>query len=112
MSATSDKVLATICSAIQYLVDRGEIEDVDEVLTSVRYTATVRVNHFDVRVGRKVIRIYAKELKSKPPKDEEKLDFSSAEYVHGDVKIPLKRLSDLGLSLPLKRADLNRLRGK
>lgn len=88
MSATSDRVLATICSAIQYLVDRGEIDHIDEVLTSVRYTETVRISHFDVKAGRKYIRVFAKELKSRPER--------GSKVGAKPAPVMIQQLSDLG----------------
>ena len=50
-----------ICSAMQYLVDRGEIEDIMEVETSVRYTSNV-VREFVVVCGGRRIKFTAKDI--------------------------------------------------
>ena len=53
--------MTAICAAIQYLVDRGEMEHVTEVETKVRYTST-EVDEFIVRTGRKRWRITAEQI--------------------------------------------------
>ena len=56
------KVITEICSAMQYLVDRGEVEVIQEIETKVRYTKT-KVDSFIVRTeGGKRFCITAKEL--------------------------------------------------
>lgn len=57
------QVVTDICAAVEYLVDRGEMDGIDEVLTHVRYTNN-RVDSFDVKVrGGSVVRITAEVVK-------------------------------------------------
>ena len=57
------RVLTVICSALEYLLDRGELECLTEVETKVRYTSRrVPDDGFIVKVGRKHFRITAEEV--------------------------------------------------
>lgn len=48
---TPERVLTIIGSAVQYLIDRGEIEAIDDITPKVRYT-DAEVPVFTLKVGR------------------------------------------------------------
>jgi hypothetical protein len=61
------KLLATICSALEYLLDRGEIEVIDKIETHVRYIRPEPlINEFIVKCGKKRFRIIAEEITKSP----------------------------------------------
>lgn len=60
-SSIASTVLTEICSAVEYLLDRGEIDHLTEVETQVRYTPTVISEMIVVADGRRV-RITAQEI--------------------------------------------------
>jgi len=64
------QALAKICSALEYLVDRGEV-DIEQVLTTVRYTRANTLPYFDVVVGGRTIRITAKDIGKAEEEEEE-----------------------------------------
>ena len=48
-----------ISSVFEYLLDRGEIEDVQKVMRPVRYTKKKPLDHVDVKCQGKTVRITA-----------------------------------------------------
>jgi hypothetical protein len=61
MTTTSDVAVTEICSVIEYLLDRGEIEHFESAMTYVRYTNNI-VNTADFIVDGRLIRISAEDL--------------------------------------------------
>ena len=60
---TKGELLAAICSALEYLVERGEVEKITEVLTKCRYIHPApKLDSFAVKCGRQVFIITAMEL--------------------------------------------------
>lgn len=59
-----EEALAEICSALEYLQDRGELTEKDEisVLTSVRYKPITEIPHFDLVVGDRTVRVTATDI--------------------------------------------------
>ena len=56
----ANKVLFQVSSVMEYLVDRGEVEDIEKVASeNVRYGPTQPLEHVDLVCDGKVVRVTA-----------------------------------------------------
>lgn len=56
----TDKALFQISSVMEYLIDRGEVEDIEGVVTQhVRYGPQIPISHVDLICGGELVRVTA-----------------------------------------------------
>lgn len=70
---SADKVLFQLSSVVEYLLDRGDIEDIEAVSSNpVRYGPRIPVKHVDFACDGKIVRVTAEIVGTYKRKDLEK----------------------------------------